>query len=68
MDSYKPNKELEKLIGMNLDEARKFCTDSGYTSRVTREDDENFMVTMDLRADRVNLEFDNGVVTKKDVG
>jgi putative hemolysin len=67
-DSWKTNKELEKLIGMNLSDARLFCEQKGYTTRVMREDDMNFFGTCDLRADRVNLELDNGVVTKKDVG
>jgi len=38
------------------------------TYRVTRRDDESYPMTMDYRLDRINLEIDNGVVTKASIG
>jgi hypothetical protein len=38
------------------------------TARVVRRDDENFAVTMDYRINRINLEIDNGLVTKTFIG
>lgn len=36
--------------------------------RITRRDDEHYIVTYDFRFDRINLEIDEGIVTKADVG
>ena len=53
---------------MDLTQATHLCQVSGFDSRVTREDSTHFMLTHDLRFDRVNLEVDNGIVTKADLG
>lgn len=49
-----------EFIGLTLEEAEKKL---GKKARVTREDNESFMVTMDMRADRLNVRLDNGKVT-----
>ena len=36
--------------------------------RITREDDEQFMVTQDYVPDRLNFEIDDGTVTKATLG
>jgi hypothetical protein len=38
------------------------------TARVVRRDDENYAVTQDYSLSRINLEIDNGVVTKSSIG
>jgi major membrane immunogen (membrane-anchored lipoprotein) len=38
------------------------------TWRITREDDERFLVTQDLQPDRVNFEIDDGRVTRVSFG
>ena len=38
------------------------------TWRITREDDESFMVTLDYNPDRVNFEIDDGRVTTASFG
>jgi hypothetical protein len=36
--------------------------------RVVRRDDESYPMTMDYRINRINLEIDNGLVTKTSIG
>ena len=60
-----------EVIGMS--EADAIQTIEGISSeqltyRVTRRDDESYPMTMDYRLDRINLEIDNGVVTKASIG
>lgn len=38
------------------------------TARVVRRDDEFYPMTMDYRINRINLEIDNGLVTKTSIG
>lgn len=59
---------LESLIGKSLNEATQLAGFNGFAIRVTREDSTNYMVTMDLRFDRINLQIDNGVVTSCNIG
>ena len=59
---------LESLIGKSLNEATQLAGFNGFAIRVTREDSTNYMVTMDLRFDRINLQIDNGVVTSCSIG
>ena len=60
-----------EVIGMT--EAEAIATIEGVSSeqltyRVIRRDGENYPMTMDYRLDRINLEIDNGVVTKASIG
>lgn len=61
----------QEVIGMTEEQAIQ--TIEGISSeqliaRVVRRDDENFAVTMDYRLNRINLEIDNGIVTKTFIG
>jgi hypothetical protein len=62
------NRLLQGVVGMDLTQAINLCKLSGFDSRVTREDSTHFVGTCDFRLDRVNLEVDNGIVTKADLG
>lgn len=59
---------LESLIGMEKEEGLKLCLDNKYQFRITREDSNNYVVIMDLRFDRINLEIDKGIITKSNIG
>ena len=59
---------LESLIGKSLNEATQIAGFNGFSIRVTREDSTNYIITMDLRFDRINLQIDNGIVTTCNVG
>ena len=65
----KESKELlESLIGMTEDNGLKLCKENDYDTRIVREDSNNYAITMDLRFNRINLEIDNGIITKCDIG
>jgi hypothetical protein len=65
----KESKELlESLIGMTEDNGLKLCKENDYDFRVVRQDSNNYAITMDLRFNRINLEIDNGIITKCDIG
>lgn len=59
---------LQSLIGKPLNEAKKLASFNGYSIRITREDNNNFPLTADMRFDRINIEIDNGMVTKCNFG
>ena len=50
----------DEIIGLTLDEFVNLNTGRSY--RVTKEDGESYMVTMDMRPDRLNFEINNGVI------
>ena len=61
----------EEVIGMSEAEAIETIagiSSESLTPRIVRRDDENFIVTMDYRLDRINLEIDDGIVTTTYVG
>lgn len=51
------------LIGMAESEALQCVEDAGLTWRVYEQDGEQFALTMDYRAERVNVKIENGIVT-----
>lgn len=62
------NELLESLIGLTKEEGTKVCLDNDYKVEITREDSNNYVITMDFRFDRINLELDKGIITKCDIG
>jgi hypothetical protein len=61
----------QEVIGMTEEQAIQ--TIEGISSeqldyRVVRRDDESYPMTMDYRINRINLEIDNGLVTKTSIG
>jgi len=58
---------LQSLIGKSLEQAKELAGFSGFAIRVTREDSTIYMVTMDLRFDRIDVQIDSGIITKCNV-
>lgn len=56
------------LVGLTEAEAKRTILSHGLSLRVTRHDDRRYTVTMDYHTNRVNLQIDNGRVTKASVG
>lgn len=64
--------DIEDLVGMALDDARKACKEGKFTVngvtitslRVKLKDGTPLLGTCDFREDRVNVDVDYGVVTK----
>ena len=72
---FEPSKTAQsvaaEVIGMSEEDAIQTIegiSSEQLTSRVVRRDDENYAITMDYRLDRINLEIDNGIVTKTYIG
>ena len=64
-----PTKEfLEQLIGLPEPEARFLCKENEWVFRVTYQDGNHFIVTMDLSFNRINVHIDKGIITKADIG
>lgn len=59
---------LNSIIGKNLSEAKELAGFNGFAIRIVREDGERYMVTMEHRLDRINVELDNGIVTNSNIG
>ena len=60
-----------EVIGMSEAEAIVTIAEissEALTSRIVRRDEESFMITMDYRLDRINLQIDDGIVTTTYVG
>jgi hypothetical protein len=51
-----------------LDSAIEMAEFNGFSTRVTREDDVEFYVTMDLKFNRINFQIDNGKISKASIG
>ena len=60
--------DLNKLVGLAEDVAIAKIKAAGFVARIINRNGVPFMYTMDYRTDRVNLEIDNGKVTKADIG
>ena len=61
----------DEVIGMSEAEAIETIagiSSEALTSRIVRRDEESFMITMDYRVDRINLQIDNGIVTQASIG
>lgn len=61
----------DEVIGMSEGEAIETIagiSSEALTSRIVRRDEESFMITMDYRLDRINLQIDDGIVTTTYVG
>lgn len=52
----------EDFVGMTKQDAKALCEKRGLKARITSEDGEFFIVTMDYRLDRVNFAINNNIV------
>jgi hypothetical protein len=55
---------LQKIIGLTEEEARKLLSDEQLEMRVTRRGKENYFGTCDWRRDRVNVAVDSGLISE----
>ena len=61
----------DEVIGMSETQAIETIagiSSEPLTSRIVRRDEESFMITMDYRLDRINLQIDDGIVTSTTIG
>jgi hypothetical protein len=50
--------DTDQYLGKTLEEVNQMCS----TVRVMTEDGEHFVLTMDYRPERLNVELENGIV------
>lgn len=61
-EQARTNERAQQLVGMDLDAATALTAEWGYQFRVTREDQESFILTMDLSSRRINVEVEHGLI------
>lgn len=54
---------IDTIIGKTKKEGIDFLQENNIKYRVVRTDSVDYIITCDFIPDRVNLEFDNGVIT-----
>jgi hypothetical protein len=62
------NKADVNCIGMKKEDALVLIEKCGFVARITKEDGEDYLLTMDLRDDRLNLVVVGGVVVEASRG
>lgn len=59
---------LEKFIGLTEKEAQELCWEESYQLRVTQKDGIQYVCTMDLRFDRINVIIVEDLVVRAEIG
>jgi len=59
---------LKDIIGMRICDIKEWIEGDGYTWRITRENNNHFIITCDLQLKRINFEIDNELITKAYIG
>jgi len=62
------NLEMQDLIGLTEEQAEELIAARGMEVRIMQREDQHFIVTLELRTNRVNLYIENGVVFKANTG
>jgi hypothetical protein len=58
----------EIIVGLSYEEAKAKVSEAGGITRITRENGQGRIITMELRSDRVNVELDKNLVIRASVG
>ena len=58
------NEIAKRIIGMQVDDARKQLEESGWSLRLVSIDGKGCVGTCDVRRDRINVKARNGIVTE----
>lgn len=59
---------IEAVTGKPFEKAQEIAKSNGYSVRVIRRDQENFIFTFDLNFWRINFEVDNDIITRASIG
>lgn len=63
------HKEVIELIkGQTEEIARKIIKENGFDFRISQEDGVDYMLTCDLRLDRMNVVIEKGIITNAEIG
>ena len=59
---------INSIVGKTIEDAKELAGFNGFAIRTVREDGEQFIVTMDHRMDRINIDVENGIVVAARIG
>lgn len=59
---------VSSLVGLTKDTAISTAKEAGYKTRIVKEDDKTYLISMDFKDNRVNLTIKNGSVEKATIG
>ena len=62
------NNSDNDFLGLSKEQALSLCAQRGLKGRITMENGQSFIVTMDYRMDRINFHIDNDVVVSQKRG
>jgi hypothetical protein len=51
-----------EYVGKTYQEARQYAIDGGFTTRIVEENGVSYMLTMDVKGDRLNFRIKNDIV------
>jgi len=51
-----------EYVGKTYKEARQYAIDGGFTTRIVEENGVSYMLTMDVKGDRLNFRIKNDIV------
>ena len=54
---------IERIIGMNIEEAKSFLKDHGFSLRVMQRDGKHLVGTCDIRTNRLNVSVKDDKIT-----
>ncbi|MDP0491702.1 MAG: proteinase inhibitor I78 [Verrucomicrobiota bacterium JB023] len=57
------DRSLSSYQGLPIEEAEMMAKSAGLQTRIVRDGREHFIITKDIRPDRINFEIDGGRVT-----
>jgi chitinase len=57
------NDEYAHLVGISITDAQTTLKALGKVMRITKQDGEHYMITMNIRFDRVNVHVENGLIS-----
>jgi hypothetical protein len=58
----------DQWVGLTLEEAQQRATNDGFTWRITEVDGKSFIVTMDLKSNRINFRVRNNKIIEAYTG
>lgn len=58
----------KSLISLTIEEAKLMCKANDITLRISKKDGLSYVLTCDYHIDRVNVEINNNLITKCNVG
>ena len=62
------NKFSESLIGKTEQEVRSECVKHNLDFRTVYKNGDHYIITMDLKSDRLNFTIENDIITEVDFG